>query len=363
MSNVNTVYMNSNGGYYEHGSSFTQSKWRSVLQVYYAILEKNGKCTVRTLAKEAGVSNDSAHRIIKLQKSGMHSMPVSKRGHGKRGIGTMKQLNIEHHTYIYELYKTNPSMPLSGYCEEFYNRFGIQVSDVFIKRWFDTIGRLKGSLRVTSSHNISRYNDANLVRLQTYLSTISNIQDHARLVFSDEKPMKEVMIFPKVRRDPFSGESPKNKSTSTSKNRYNILAAVNIKGGQVPPVYFRVLEATTNAAIYCQFVKELLDAGVLRSGDFFIVDNCSIHTQGDNIGLADALWNLHGITLLTLPPYSPEFNPTEFVFNTLKQRLTSERARYKALDAANFLEAIINKMHNFDLLDIVMFYKSQGYIN
>ena len=135
----------------------------------------------------------------------------------------MKQLNIDHHTYMYELYKNNPSMPLSGYCEEFFLRFGIQVSDVFIKRWFDTIGQFKGSLRVTSSHNISRYNDANLVRLQNYLSTISNIQDHARLVFSDKKPMKEVMIFPKVRRDPFSGESPKNKSTSTSKNSTTFL--------------------------------------------------------------------------------------------------------------------------------------------
>ena len=336
MSNVNTVYMNNNGGYYENGSSISQSKWRSVLEVYYSILEKIRKMHCADPSKEAGVSNDSAHRIIKLQKSGMHSMPVSKRGHEKRGIGTMKQFNMDHHTYIYELYKNNPSMPLSGYCEEFFLRFGIQVSDVFIKRWFDMIGQFTGSLRVTSSPNISRYNDENLVRLQNYLSTISNIEYHARLVFSDEKPMKEVMIFPKVRRDPYSGKSPKNKSTSTSKNRYNILAAVNIMGAGVPPVYFRVLEATTNAAIYCQFVKELLDAGVLRREDFFVVDDCSIHTQGDNIGLTDALWNLHGVTLLTLPPYSPEFNPTEYVFNTLKQRLTSERARYKALDAANF---------------------------
>ena len=185
-----------------------------------------------------------------------------------------------------------------------------------MKRWFDTIGPFKGSLRVTSSHNISRYSNENIKRLHDYLNLITNIEDHVRLVFSDEKPMKEVMIFPKVRRDPLFGDSPKNKSTSSSKNRYNILAAVNIKGGDIPPVYFRVLEATTNAAIYCQFVKELIDSGVLRRGDFFIVDNCSIHTQGDNIGLVDALRDMYGVTLLTLPPYLPEFNPTEFGFNT-----------------------------------------------
>ena len=101
-------------------------------------------------------------------------------------------------------------MPLSGYCEEFFLLFGIKVSDVFMKRWFDTIGPFKGSLRVTSSHNISRYSNENIKRLHDYLNLITNIKDHVRLVFSDEKPMKEVMIFPKVRRDPLFGDSPKN---------------------------------------------------------------------------------------------------------------------------------------------------------
>ena len=114
MSRVSTVSMNTNGGYYEHGSAFTQSKWQSILEVYYRVLEKKGKCSVRTLAKEAAVSNDSAHRIIKLQKAGMSFMPVSKRGHGRKGIGTIKQLSMDHHCYIYALYKNNPSMPLSG---------------------------------------------------------------------------------------------------------------------------------------------------------------------------------------------------------------------------------------------------------
>ena len=193
MSRVKTVCMNSNGGYYEHGTAFTQSKWLSILEVYYRVLETSGNCNVRTLAKEAAISNDSAHRIIKLQREGMHSMPVSKRGHGRTGIGSMKQLSIDHHCFIYELYKNNPSMPLSGYCEEFFLRFGVKLSDAFIKRWFDTIRPYKGSLRVTSSHNISRYNDENIRRLQNYLNIITNVDDHVRLVFSDEKPIKKFL--------------------------------------------------------------------------------------------------------------------------------------------------------------------------
>ena len=147
-------------------------------------------------------------------------MPKRQRGHGRCGIGSKKLLNVEHHTFIYELYKNNPSMPLYGYCEEFYKKYHIKLSDSFVKRWFDCIGPYKGSLRITSSHPTGRYSDATIWRLRDYLALITSIDDHARLVFSDEKPMKEVMIFPKVRKDPFTNYCPKNVSTSTSKNRY-----------------------------------------------------------------------------------------------------------------------------------------------
>ena len=92
------------------------------------------------------------------------------------------------------------------------------------------------------------------------------------------------------------------------------------------------------------------------------MDNCTVHKQGDNSGLPDALWDLYGIHFITLPPYSPEFNPTELVFNCLTQRIKSERARYHAIDAADFKDAIEMEMMAFDLLDIVKFYNHMGYL-
>ena len=174
--------------------------------------------------------------------------------------------------------------------------------------------------------------------------------------------MKEVMIFPKVRKDPLTGECPKNVSSSTSKNRFNILAAVNLKGRSVPPVYWEVLEECTTSALYLQYVKNLVDNQILQPGDFFVVDNCSIHYKGDNVGLPEALWELYQIRFIALPPYSPELNPTELVFNCLQQRLKAERARYKAIDAANFLQAIKLELDEFDLLDVVCFYNKCGYL-
>ena len=268
-----TVCRNSNGGWYESGKSYSQAKWVSTLHKYEVLLNTYGKCSIRQLAKEASISVHSAHRVVKLYKEGKYEMPQWQRGDGRKGIGSKKSFTVEHHAFLYKLYRDNPSMPLYGYAEELQKKYNISVSDSFVKRWFDKIGPHKGSLRVTSSHPTGRYSTNTIMRLQDYLTFISSLSDQQKLVFSDEKPMKEVMIFPRVRKDPFTGVCPKNVSSSTSKNRYNILAAVNLKGGDIPPVYWEVIEECTNAALYLQFVKRLVENGVLEHGDIFVVDN------------------------------------------------------------------------------------------
>ena len=101
---------------------------------------------------------------------------------------------------------------------------------------------------------------------------------------------------------------------------------------------------------------------MLARGDVFVVDNCTIHYQGDNIGLDETLMDMFGITLLRLPAYHPEFNPTELIFQLLFQRMRASRARYIALSEADFKVQIENELESFDLLDIVKNYMSQGYM-
>ena len=195
------------------------------------------------------------------------------------------------------------------------------------------------------------------------MKKISSIKNRKRLVFADKKPFKEIDIFGRVRRDVKNGDTPPNKTHSSSRNRYNILCAINIKGGDVPPVDYAVIDACTNSAIFIQFVAKLIEKGSLVRGDVFVVDNCTVHNKGDNIGLEGALHDVHGVQLIMLPPYHPDFNPTELVFNTLLQRLNSEKARYNSIDAEDFLDAIKNTLNNIDLLDVINFYKHQGYLH
>ena len=84
MSRPPKVRRNMHGGYYESGISFTQSKWVSILHEYETLLEKEGKCTVRMLAKAAGISLHSANRAIDLHRAGLEVMPQFQRGHENR---------------------------------------------------------------------------------------------------------------------------------------------------------------------------------------------------------------------------------------------------------------------------------------
>ena len=65
-------------------------------------------------------------------------------------------------------------------------------------RWFKKIGPFKGTLRKTSTRPTGRNTYRVCVLLEKYLSFVRGVSDRRRLVFADEKPMKEVMILCEV---------------------------------------------------------------------------------------------------------------------------------------------------------------------
>ena len=121
-------------------------------------------------------------------------------------------------------------------------------------------------------------------------------------------------------------------------------------------VEYLLIEECTDSCILLLFVKVLLQKGVLKKGDIFIVDNCTVHTKGDNTGLQEELFDHHGVLMITLPPYHPDLNPTELVFQTLLQRLRSIRARYNAITQQDFVNQIKLEMNSFTLSDVLSFF-------
>ena len=79
------------------------------------------------------------------------------------------------------------------------------------------------------------------------------------------------------------------------------------------------------------------------------------------MGLQESLFRDHGILMISLPAYHPDYNPTEFVFRSFLERIRSERARYKILNADGFLDVICLEMGDFTINDTLSFYDGCGY--
>ena len=243
----------------------------------------------------------------------------------------------------------------------FKREFDMDISRSFVSRWFHHIGPYKGTMRKTSIFPHKKGSPEVMEYLDRYINFMINVRDHSRIVFSDEKPMKEIDIFGCVRRDPVTGEVPANLcSTVNSRNSYSILAAITLKK-DVNPVSYGIIDVSTNAVYFQSFVRKLIETGVLVKGDIFVVDNCTIHCQGDNDELQEWLWNDFGIFMITLPPYHPELNPTELVFNGLTQRLRSADSRFQCINNENFIEWIEEILDGFTRSDMKKFYRKDGY--
>jgi transposase len=66
---------------------------------------------------------------------------------------------------------------------------------------------------------------------------------------------------------------------------------------------------------FFRFVVDLIDKKHLVDGDYFIVDNASIHHAIDISAQLSLLLNTFNIRLVFLPTYSPELNPCELVLH------------------------------------------------
>ena len=349
---------NAQGGYFQRGKSFDETKWASIVDAYRHEIDTTGKCTINRLMELTKIGRKSAMKAINYHN--LDSIPFLKKN-ARKGVGSYKRLKMKHHAFIFSLYLSNPSLPNYGYCEEMKEKYGISISTSFISRWFKTIGPFKGNYRKTSRFPPAKYSKKNTRLLKRYLAFASQF-DPSRFVFADEKPMKEIHIFGSVRRNIMDGTIPNHKCRANSKNRWNILAACTIKRSIENPVEYLIIDECTDASIFANFVARLIEKGVLQRGDIFVVDNCTIHMKGDNSHLQDQLLQDLGVLMVPLPPYWCELNPTELVFNSLLMNMRSERKRYNAGTNDQFFDDIDAEMNDFTRDEVKSFFKKCGYV-
>ena len=74
------------------------------------------------------------------------------------------------------------------------------------------------------------------------------------------------------------------------------------------------------------YVPHMLPFPATKS--IIIMDNCSIHHVDEVIGLLNSV----GILVIFLPPYSPDYNPCEELFSSVKYYLKNHDEILESLD-------------------------------
>jgi len=108
------------------------------------------------------------------------------------------------------------------------------------------------------------------------------------------------------------------------KDTYSITVVTTLTGDQ--PLFVSAPRVGSNEGDdFLEFVLLLVEEGVLTRGDYFIIDNASIHWTRDNAPLLVDMLQSSGVRLIFLPTYSPELNPCELVFAQVKRFLREHR--------------------------------------
>lgn len=145
-----------------------------------------------------------------------------------------------------------------------------------------------------------------------------------------------------VRTDHHSGTtwSPRGKTpvvkAPVSRHKVNLISAISPRGG----MRFMATEESVTSEVFIEFLKRLIHKA--QRPIFLIVDNHSVHRSSKVRefvkGTKGKLW------LFYLPPYSPELNPDEHVWNYLKNHKIGRQVVTGGFELSKRVESIMRSL-------------------
>jgi len=105
------------------------------------------------------------------------------------------------------------------------------------------------------------------------------------------------------------GKTPVVKTTG-SRHKVNLISAISTRGA----MKFMATEESVNSGVFIGFLKRLI--ANTEKPVFLILDNCSVHRSKEVREYEESTKGK--LRIFFLPPYAPELNPDEHVWNYLK---------------------------------------------
>jgi transposase len=169
--------------------------------------------------------------------------------------------------------------------------------------------------------------EANVAKRNHFLEEIQKV-DPRLIVYSDETGIDDNEV-------PMLGWAPQGErchavKKAERKTRYNITAALNLNQLFAPFLF----EGYSTASTYETYIEKVL-APSLKPGMVVVIDNARFHKSKKVIELIESV----GCKVMWLPPYSPDLNPIEHWWTSVKNAI-----RTAAEGAKDFYSVAVQKL-------------------
>lgn len=132
--------------------------------------------------------------------------------------------------------------------------------------------------------------------------------------------------------------------------RFNVLGFINKQGDLHSYISDKSVKSDKVIEVFDEFSKQIKKPTVV------VLDNASIHTSQifkDNI----AKWANRGLTLLYLPPYSPELNIIEILWRFIKYHWIEMSAFQSYTNLKDYVQRILSEYGTKRVIDFSLFEK------
>jgi len=190
-----------------------------------------------------------------------------------------------------------------------------RISGIF-KKW-------GWSFRKPDHKQLNKYSAKNIQYYYRFVTALQNI-DPKKLKYADEchfvsrELHRDLILGPK-------GKKVRQVVAGKLNFSYSMTIVTDLSDESPQHISACLRKATNTQWDFAEFVVSLAKRQILRQGDYFLIDNATVHKGSASFPMIQQVLEAAGVTLIYLPKYSPELNPCELVFAQTKRRLRNLR--------------------------------------